>query len=244
MGVSARWLGAPPFYDSIPSSSPQVPQNSSPSHPSPPLSLSPPQGPLHPFLSPSPSDLPPSSELLPLPTLLSSKLSKHPHPPTGKPSTGSMRLCLESGAPGKRRLVRGLWSSNRAGGDTLATFGPCPAGASLQSHPTRPPPFAALPRPHPTALCPLRPPTLWPSAPQAPNKALASILGKSNLRFAGMSIAVSISTDGLNLSVAATRQVRATWWARAAWPVLSPRRAALWAHTRCSLEGRGVRGFM
>lgn len=45
--------------------------------------------------------------------------------------------------------------------------------------------------------------------PQAPNKALASILGKSNLRFAGMSIAVSISTDGLNLSVPATRQVRA-----------------------------------
>ncbi|XP_053076248.1 SHC-transforming protein 2 isoform X1 [Acinonyx jubatus] len=43
--------------------------------------------------------------------------------------------------------------------------------------------------------------------PQAPNKALASILGKTNLRFAGMSIAVSISTDGLNLSVPATRQV-------------------------------------
>ncbi|XP_042783635.1 SHC-transforming protein 2 isoform X2 [Panthera leo] len=42
---------------------------------------------------------------------------------------------------------------------------------------------------------------------KAPNKALASILGKSNLRFAGMSIAVSISTDGLNLSVPATRQV-------------------------------------
>nr|XP_025874983.1 SHC-transforming protein 2 isoform X1 [Vulpes vulpes] len=42
---------------------------------------------------------------------------------------------------------------------------------------------------------------------KAPNKALASILGKSNLRFAGMSIAVSISTDGLNLSVPATRQI-------------------------------------
>ncbi|XP_046956819.1 SHC-transforming protein 2 isoform X2 [Lynx rufus] len=42
---------------------------------------------------------------------------------------------------------------------------------------------------------------------KAPNKALASILGKTNLRFAGMSIAVSISTDGLNLSVPATRQV-------------------------------------
>lgn len=45
--------------------------------------------------------------------------------------------------------------------------------------------------------------------PQAPNKALASILGKSNLRFAGMSIAVSISIDGLNLSVPATHQVSA-----------------------------------
>ncbi|XP_012584898.1 PREDICTED: SHC-transforming protein 2 [Condylura cristata] len=42
---------------------------------------------------------------------------------------------------------------------------------------------------------------------KAPNKALASILGKSNLRFAGMSIAVSISIDGLNLSVPATRQI-------------------------------------
>ncbi|TKC40830.1 hypothetical protein EI555_007855 [Monodon monoceros] len=41
---------------------------------------------------------------------------------------------------------------------------------------------------------------------KAPNKALASILGKSNLRFAGMSIAVSISIDGLNLSVPATHQ--------------------------------------
>uniref|UniRef100_A0A8C6AE01 SHC-transforming protein 2 n=1 Tax=Monodon monoceros TaxID=40151 RepID=A0A8C6AE01_MONMO len=44
---------------------------------------------------------------------------------------------------------------------------------------------------------------------KAPNKALASILGKSNLRFAGMSIAVSISIDGLNLSVPATHQVSA-----------------------------------
>ncbi|XP_064136092.1 SHC-transforming protein 2 [Loxodonta africana] len=41
---------------------------------------------------------------------------------------------------------------------------------------------------------------------KAPNKTLASILGKSNLRFAGMSIAVNISIDGLNLSVPATRQ--------------------------------------
>ncbi|CAO2641592.1 SHC-transforming protein 2 [Lemmus lemmus] len=42
---------------------------------------------------------------------------------------------------------------------------------------------------------------------KAPNKALASILGKSNLRFAGMSISVNISVDGLNLSVPATRQI-------------------------------------
>ncbi|XP_049645019.1 SHC-transforming protein 2 [Suncus etruscus] len=42
---------------------------------------------------------------------------------------------------------------------------------------------------------------------KAPNKSLASILGKSNLRFAGMSIAISISVDGLNLSVPATRQI-------------------------------------
>uniref|UniRef100_I3N4V8 SHC adaptor protein 2 n=1 Tax=Ictidomys tridecemlineatus TaxID=43179 RepID=I3N4V8_ICTTR len=45
---------------------------------------------------------------------------------------------------------------------------------------------------------------------KAPNKALASILGKSNLRFAGMSISVNISIEGLNLSVPATRQVVAT----------------------------------
>lgn len=43
---------------------------------------------------------------------------------------------------------------------------------------------------------------------QAPNKALVSILGKSNLRFAGMSIAVNISVDGLNLMIPTTRQVR------------------------------------
>ncbi|XP_050995815.1 SHC-transforming protein 2 [Acomys russatus] len=42
---------------------------------------------------------------------------------------------------------------------------------------------------------------------KAPNKALASILGKSNLRFAGMNISVNISVDGLNLSVPATRQI-------------------------------------
>ncbi|NWX16800.1 SHC2 protein, partial [Aegotheles bennettii] len=42
---------------------------------------------------------------------------------------------------------------------------------------------------------------------QAPNKALFSILGKSNLRFAGMSIAVNISVDGLNLMIPTTRQI-------------------------------------
>lgn len=53
--------------------------------------------------------------------------------------------------------------------------------------------------------------TLWLTVPssQAPNKALASVLGKSNLCFAGMSISVNISVDGLNLSVPATRQVGA-----------------------------------
>ncbi|XP_017375642.2 SHC-transforming protein 2 [Cebus imitator] len=45
---------------------------------------------------------------------------------------------------------------------------------------------------------------------KAPNKALASVLGKSNLRFAGMSISIHISTDGLSLSVPTTRQVIAT----------------------------------
>ena len=62
--------------------------------------------------------------------------------------------------------------------------------------------------------------------PQAPNKALASILGKTNLRFAGMSIAVSISTDGLNLSVPATRQVSA------ATRVLSPQQPPVQGRSR------------
>eukprot|EP00063_Salmo_salar_P050356 XP_014025191.1 PREDICTED: SHC-transforming protein 2-like isoform X2 [Salmo salar] len=39
------------------------------------------------------------------------------------------------------------------------------------------------------------------------NKALQSIMGKSNLRFAGMSIAVNISIEGLNLLIPTTRQV-------------------------------------
>uniref|UniRef100_A0A493TSA1 SHC adaptor protein 2 n=1 Tax=Anas platyrhynchos platyrhynchos TaxID=8840 RepID=A0A493TSA1_ANAPP len=63
-------------------------------------------------------------------------------------------------------------------------------------HPRKPGP-GGLHRPHP------------PLPRQAPNKALFSILGKSNLRFAGMSIAVNISVDGLNLMIPTTRQVRA-----------------------------------
>lgn len=39
------------------------------------------------------------------------------------------------------------------------------------------------------------------------NKALQSIMGKNNLRFAGMSIAVNISIDGLSLLIPTTRQV-------------------------------------
>uniref|UniRef100_A0A3B4ZK82 SHC adaptor protein 2 n=1 Tax=Stegastes partitus TaxID=144197 RepID=A0A3B4ZK82_9TELE len=42
---------------------------------------------------------------------------------------------------------------------------------------------------------------------KAMNKALQSIMGKSNLRFAGMSIAVNISIDGLSLLIPTTRQV-------------------------------------
>ncbi|XP_026554256.1 SHC-transforming protein 2 [Pseudonaja textilis] len=42
---------------------------------------------------------------------------------------------------------------------------------------------------------------------KAPNKSLFSILGKSNLRFAGISIAVNISIDGLNLMIPTTRQI-------------------------------------
>nr|XP_016854449.1 PREDICTED: SHC-transforming protein 2 isoform X2 [Anolis carolinensis] len=41
---------------------------------------------------------------------------------------------------------------------------------------------------------------------KAPNKALFSILGKSNLHFAGLSIVVNISIDGLNLMIPTTRQ--------------------------------------
>nr|XP_040039709.1 SHC-transforming protein 2 isoform X1 [Gasterosteus aculeatus aculeatus]XP_040039710.1 SHC-transforming protein 2 isoform X1 [Gasterosteus aculeatus aculeatus] len=42
---------------------------------------------------------------------------------------------------------------------------------------------------------------------KAQNKALQSVMGKSNLRFAGMSIAVNISIDGLSLLIPTTRQV-------------------------------------
>ncbi|XP_054458645.1 SHC-transforming protein 2 isoform X1 [Anoplopoma fimbria] len=42
---------------------------------------------------------------------------------------------------------------------------------------------------------------------KAHNKALHTVMGKSNLRFAGMSIAVNISIDGLGLLIPTTRQV-------------------------------------
>ncbi|KAM9762680.1 SHC-transforming protein 2 isoform 1-T2 [Menidia menidia] len=42
---------------------------------------------------------------------------------------------------------------------------------------------------------------------KAINKALQSVMGKSNLRFAGMSITVNISVDGLGLLIPTTRQV-------------------------------------
>ncbi|XP_031720149.1 SHC-transforming protein 2 [Anarrhichthys ocellatus] len=42
---------------------------------------------------------------------------------------------------------------------------------------------------------------------KAHNKALQSVMGKSNLRFAGMGIAVNISIDGLGLLIPTTRQV-------------------------------------
>ncbi|KAK6467320.1 SHC-transforming protein 2 isoform X1 [Huso huso] len=42
---------------------------------------------------------------------------------------------------------------------------------------------------------------------KAANKALLQVMGKSNLRFAGMTIAVNISIDGLNLMMPTTRQV-------------------------------------
>lgn len=85
-----------------------------------------------------------------------------------------------------------------------------------------------------------------PSPPQAPNKALASILGKSNLRFAGMSIAVSISTDGLNLSVPATRQVgvagcRAALASGGGWRGAGCRAAGGCGHLGCAENPPGAR---
>uniref|UniRef100_A0A4W3H7N8 SHC (Src homology 2 domain containing) transforming protein 2 n=1 Tax=Callorhinchus milii TaxID=7868 RepID=A0A4W3H7N8_CALMI len=42
---------------------------------------------------------------------------------------------------------------------------------------------------------------------KVPNKGLLSVLGKSNLQFAGMSIAANISIDGLHLTLPTTRQI-------------------------------------
>lgn len=42
---------------------------------------------------------------------------------------------------------------------------------------------------------------------QTPNKVLSSILGKSNLQFAGMSIMLNISTASLNLMTPDMKQV-------------------------------------
>ncbi|XP_029355684.1 SHC-transforming protein 2 [Echeneis naucrates] len=56
-------------------------------------------------------------------------------------------------------------------------------------------------------LCEAVPGGKGPWRKKALNKALHSIMGKSNLRFAGMSIAVNISIDGLSLLIPTTRQV-------------------------------------
>ncbi|KFZ54786.1 SHC-transforming protein 3, partial [Podiceps cristatus] len=42
---------------------------------------------------------------------------------------------------------------------------------------------------------------------QPPSKVLSSILGKSNLQFAGMSIMLNISTTSLNLTTPDTKQI-------------------------------------
>uniref|UniRef100_A0A3B4U112 SHC (Src homology 2 domain containing) transforming protein 2 n=1 Tax=Seriola dumerili TaxID=41447 RepID=A0A3B4U112_SERDU len=55
-------------------------------------------------------------------------------------------------------------------------------------------------------LCEAVPGGKGPWRKKAVNKALQSIMGKSNLRFAGMSIAVNISIDGLGLLIPTTRQ--------------------------------------
>ncbi|XP_024921376.1 SHC-transforming protein 2 isoform X2 [Cynoglossus semilaevis] len=56
-------------------------------------------------------------------------------------------------------------------------------------------------------LCESVPGGKGPWRKKASNKALQSIMGKSNLRFAGMSIAINISIDGLGLLIPTTRQV-------------------------------------
>ncbi|CAB1426519.1 unnamed protein product [Pleuronectes platessa] len=56
-------------------------------------------------------------------------------------------------------------------------------------------------------LCEAVPGGKGPWRRKAVNKALQSVMGKSNLRFAGMTIAVNISTDGLGLLIPTTRQV-------------------------------------
>lgn len=45
------------------------------------------------------------------------------------------------------------------------------------------------------------------SSPKPPSKALSSILGKSNLQFAGMSINLNISISSLNLMTPDSKQV-------------------------------------
>uniref|UniRef100_A0A2K6AA74 SHC adaptor protein 2 n=1 Tax=Mandrillus leucophaeus TaxID=9568 RepID=A0A2K6AA74_MANLE len=123
--------------------------------------------------------------------------------------------------PRERDGGRGAGAGGRASAgfeDADGAGWTCPAGPPPSLTPSSP----ALPLTTPTTLS--KPP---PSIPReainrlheavpgvrgswkkkAPNKALASVLGKSNLRFAGMSISIHISTDGLSLSVPATRQV-------------------------------------
>lgn len=95
------------------------------------------------------------------------------------------------------------------------------AGSDRSAEPgvSRAPPLPPPPREAWSWGAALPPPS---SPPQAPNKALFSILGKSNLRFAGMSIAVNISVDGLNLMIPTTRQVRAGHRGRGLRPHPSP----------------------
>lgn len=52
---------------------------------------------------------------------------------------------------------------------------------------------------------------LHPSPLQPSSRCLSSILGKSNLQFAGMTISLTISTSSLNLLAADCKQVRSNW---------------------------------